>query len=247
MLNINFLLKAIALTGVTSGLVLTSSYSLAAKGADPILSKVMINQLEIRDIEGEDNDSDIETVLEGQAWMGKDLNKFWLKLESEYINKDEYETELQLLYSKAIAPYWDLQIGARSDIGPDDSNNWAVLGLQGLAPYYFETDMAVFVSEEGDVAARVSLEYELLFSQKLILTPEITLDAFAQDNDKTSMGSGLASSDIGLRLRYEITKEFAPYIGISQNNLYGKTQSYAKAAGLDSESTQWVVGIRAWF
>ncbi len=224
------------------GLILASNFSLAAKGGDPIISKVMIDQLEIRDDSGEN-----ETVLEGQTWIGKDLKKLWIKLDSEYVDSDEYETELQLLYSKAVAPYWDLQVGLRSDNSPDESENWAVIGMQGLAPYYFETDVAAFVSEEGDIAARASFEYELLFTQKLVLTPEITLDAFAQDNDDTGMGSGLASTNIGLRLRYEFIREFAPYVGLSQTNLYGNTQDYARAAGLDSDSTQWVVGIRAWF
>ncbi len=191
------------------GLILASNFSLAAKGGDPIISKVMIDQLEIRDDNGEN-----ETVLEGQTWIGKDLKKIWIKLDSEYVDSDEYETELQLLYSKAVAPYWDLQVGLRSDSSPDESENWAVIGMQGLAPYYFETDVAAFVSEEGDIAARASFEYELLFTQKLVLTPEITLDAFAQDNDDTGMGSGLASTNIGLRLRYEFIREFAPYVGL---------------------------------
>jgi len=224
------------------GLILASNFSLAAKGGDPIINKVMIDQLEVRDDSGEN-----VTVLEGQTWIGKDLNKLWIKLDSDYVDSDEYETELQFLYSKAVAPYWDLQVGLRNDNSPDESENWAVIGMQGLAPYYFETDVAAFVSEEGDVAARASFEYELMFTQKLILTPEITLDAFAQDNDETGMGSGLVSTDIGLRLRYELVREFAPYVGVSQSNLYGKTRDYARAAGLDSDSTQWVVGIRAWF
>lgn len=225
-----------------TGLILASNISLAAKGGDPIISKVMIDQLEIRD-----DSSETETVLEGQTWIGKDLKKLWIKLDSEYVDGDEYETELQLLYSKAVAPYWDLQMGLRSDNSPDENENWAVVGLQGLAPYYFETDVATFVSEEGDIAARASFEYELLFTQKLILSPEISLDAFAQNNKDEGMGSGLASSSIGLRLRYEWVREFAPYVGFSQTNLYGKTQDYARAAGLDSDSSQWVVGIRAWF
>ncbi len=224
------------------GLLLISNFSLAAKGGDPIINKVMIDQLEVRDDSGEN-----ETILEGQTWIGKDLNKLWIKLDSEYANSDEYETELQLLYSKAVAPYWDLQVGLRSDNSPDENENWAVIGMQGLAPYYFETDVAAFVSEEGDVAARASFEYEMLFTQKLILTPEITLDAFAQDNKDASVGSGLASTNIGLRLRYELIREFAPYVGVSQNNLYGKTRDYARDAGNDSNSTQWLVGVRAWF
>ncbi len=224
------------------GLVLASNLSLAAKGGDPILTKLMLDQLEVREESGES-----QSVLEGQVWIGQDLNKLWIKLDSDYVDSDEYESELQLLYSKAVAPYWDMQVGLRSDKGPDETENWAVLGVQGLAPYYFETDAAAYISEEGDLAFRASFEYELLFTQKLILSPEVTLDAFAQDNDETGIGSGLASSNLGLRLRYEFVREFAPYVGVTQENLYGQTSDYAKDAGLDTRSTQMVVGIRAWF
>ncbi len=227
---------------ITLGLLLASGMSMAAKGGDPIISKVMIDQFEVRDDSGEST-----TVLEGQAWIGKDLNKLWLKLDSDYENSDEYESELQLLYSKAVLPYWDLQLGLRNDSSKDETNNFAVLGIQGLAPYYFETDAATFVSEDGDISARVSFEYELLFTQKLILSPEISFNIHAQDDAQSGIGSGLASSNMGLRLRYELAREFAPYLGINQDQLYGKTADYAKAAGIDSRNNQWVIGVRAWF
>ncbi len=223
-------------------LMVASNISLAAKGDDPVLGKFMLDQLEVRDDNG-----DTQNVVEGQGWIGQDLNKFWIKLDSEYESDDEYESELQLLYSKAVDTYWDMQLGVRIDEGPDDSQGWAVIGLQGLAPYYFETDMAAFISDEGDLALRLSLEYELLFTQKLILSPEITLDAYGQSNQENGTGSGLASSNIGLRLRYEIEREFAPYVGWTLSKLYGNSRDYAEAAGGDANNSQWLVGIRAWF
>lgn len=235
-------MKNINTVAILVGLLLISNISMAAKGGDPIITKVMIDQLEVRDDSGE-----TITVLEGQTWIGKDLNKLWIKLDSDYESSDEYESELQLLYSKAIAPYWDLQMGLRSDNSKDDSNGFAVLGIQGLAPYYFETDAAAFISEDGDVSARLSFEYELLFTQKLILSPEITFDVHGQNDAELGIGKGLANSNIGLRLRYEISREFAPYIGFSQDQLFGKTADYAKDAGLDSSNSQWVLGVRAWF
>jgi len=223
-------------------LMVVSNVTLAAKGDDPVLGKFMLDQLEVRDDNG-----DTQNVVEGQGWIGQDLKKFWVKLDSEYESDEEYESELQLLYSKAVDTYWDMQVGVRIDEGPEKTQSWAVIGLQGLAPYYFETDAAAFISDEGDLALRLSLEYELLFTQKLILSPEITLDAFAQNNQEDGTGSGLASSNIGLRLRYEIEREFAPYVGWTQSNLYGNSRDYAKAAGGDASNRQWVVGIRAWF
>lgn len=227
---------------VTVGLMLASVISWAAKGGDPVISKVMVDQLEIRDDSGEST-----TVLEGQTWIGKDLNKLWIKLDSDYESSDEYESEVQLLYSKAVAPYWDLQMGLRNDNNPDENDSYGVLGFQGLAPYYFETDVAAFISEDGDLSARLSFEYELLFTQKLILSPELSMDLYGQDDTENGIGSGLSSSNLGLRLRYEIAREFAPYIGISQDQLYGDSADYAKLAGIDDNRSQWVVGVRAWF
>jgi len=223
-------------------LIVASNVTLAAKGDDPVLGKFMLDQLEVRDDNG-----DTQNVVEGQGWIGQDLKKFWVKLDSEYESDEDYESELQLLYSKAVDTYWDMQVGVRIDEGPEKTQSWAVIGLQGLAPYYFETDAAAFISDEGDLALRLSLEYELLFTQKLILSPEITLDVFAQNNQEDGTGSGLASSNIGLRLRYEIEREFAPYVGWTQSNLYGNSRDYTKAAGGDASNSQWVVGIRAWF
>lgn len=224
------------------GLMGLTQLSLAAKGGDPILTKVMVDQLEVREESGEQ-----QNVLEGQVWIGQDLNKLWIKLDSDYENSDDYETELQLLYSKAVAPYWDLQMGVRSDNSPDENETWAVLGVQGLAPYYFETDAAAFLSEDGDLAFNLSFEYELLFTQKLVLSPELSLDMYAQDDDEAGVGSGLAASNLGLRLRYEMVREFAPYIGISQSNLLGNTKDLVEDVGGSTSSTQYVAGFRAWF
>ena len=235
-------MNKIYLVMASMGLMLASTVSLAAKGGDPVISKVMVDQLEVRDDSGEST-----TVLEGQTWIGKDLNKLWIKLDSDYESSDEYESEVQFLYSKAVAPYWDLQMGLRNDNSPDENDSYGVLGFQGLAPYYFETDVAAFIAEDGDLSARLSFEYELLFTQKLILSPELSLDLYAQDDSENGIGSGLSSSNLGLRLRYELTREFAPYIGISQDKLYGDSADYAKLAGIDDNRSQWVVGVRAWF
>jgi copper resistance protein B len=154
---------------------------------------------------------------------------------------------LQALYSRAIAPYWDLQLGLRHDFQPSPSRSWGVIGIQGIAPYFFEVDTALFIGESGQTALRVEAEYELLFTQKLILTPEVELNFYGQDDKDLNIGSGLSDLEAGLRLRYEIRREFAPYIGVNWNKSFGNTADFASAEGEDTDDVQWVVGLRAWF
>ncbi|WP_026244759.1 copper resistance protein B [Dasania marina] len=223
-------------------LVALSPAAYAGGKDDPLLSKVMIDQLEVRD-----SDEDNPWVLEGQAWLGKDLQKLWLKVDAERVDGATEELELQALYSQAIAPYWDLQVGLRRDSKPTPSRNWAVIGVQGLSPYFFEIDTALFIGESGRSALRVQAEYEILFTQQLILSPEIEANFYGQNDSELGIGSGLSDVQAGLRLRYEIRREFAPYIGINWQKSFGNSADYARSAGHDVQDSQWVVGIRAWF
>jgi copper resistance protein B len=228
---------------LTIPLLLGSVTSASAGGNDdPLLTKVLIDQFEIRDADGSD-----PLVLDGQGWIGKDLNKLWIKTEIERVDGDTEEAELQALYSRAIAPYWDLQLGLRHDFQPSPSRSWGVIGIQGIAPYFFEVDTALFIGESGQTALRVEAEYELLFTQKLILTPEVELNFYGQDDKDLNIGSGLSDLEAGLRLRYEIRREFAPYIGVNWNKSFGNTADFASAEGEDTDDVQWVVGLRAWF
>ena len=209
---------------------------------DPVLTMTKLDQFEVRDADGSD-----PIILEGQAWIGQDLHKLWLKTELEYVDSDTEEAELQALYSRAIAPFWDVQVGLRKDFEPSPSRNWAVLGLQGLAPYLFEIDTALFLGESGRTGLRLEAEYELLFTQRLILSPEIEVNFHGQNDEATGTGSGLSNVELGLRLRYEIRREFAPYIGINWSKKYGNTADFSRQEGADVSDTQLVVGIRAWF
>jgi len=215
---------------------------LAAGGDDPLLTKVMVDQFESRDSEGPN-----PTVLDAQMWIGKDLNKFWLKTEVEQVDGETEEAKVQALYSRAIAPYWDLQTGLRRDYRPEPGRDWFVLGLEGLAPYFFEIDAAVFIGENGRSAARLEAEYELLFTQRLILSPEIEMNFYGKDDPELGIGSGLADMEAGLRLRYEISREFAPYIGVNWTRKFGRTADFARAAGEETQDTQLVAGLRFWF
>ncbi len=209
---------------------------------DPLLTKVMVNQLEIRSADGS-----TPLVFAGEAWIGKDLNKFWLKVDSEFTAGQVRDKEVQGLYSRAIAPFWDMQIGWRRDIRPVPHRDWLTLGVKGLAPYFFDIDAAVFIGESGQSAARLQVEYDILFSQRLILTPEVEFNLYAKDDPETSIGSGLANIETGLRLRYEIRRQFAPYIGLNWNRLLGQTSDYAREEGDDVDNVRFVAGVRGWF
>ncbi|MBA6412081.1 copper resistance protein B [Parahaliea sp. F7430] len=223
-------------------LLIWGNTSLAAGDDDPLVSKLIIDQLELRD-----TDEDETWVLDAQGWVGKDLHKLWFKVDAERSEGNSQELELQALYNKAIAPYWDFQLGLRKDLKPSPSRSWAVIGIQGLAPYYFEIDSALFIGESGRAALRLEAEYELLFTQRLILSPEIELNLHAQNDAEHGIGSGLSDIEAGLRLRYEIRREFAPYMGIYWTKRFGNTADFARQEGLDSSEWQWVIGIRSWF
>jgi len=209
---------------------------------DPLIGKVMIDQFEKRYTEGSD-----PVVLEAQGWLGKDLHKLWIKIDAERVNGENEEVEVQALYSRAVLPFWDLQVGWRHDFRPVPNRDWAVVGVQGLAPYWFEIDAALFLGDSGRTALRFEAEYEVLFTQRLILTPELEINAFGKDDAETGVGSGLSDLELGLRLRYEIVREFAPYIGVNWTNKYGNTADFARATGGETSDVQFVLGVRAWF
>jgi len=211
-------------------------------GDNPVLTKVMFDQFELRN-----TDSENSFNVDAQAWIGNDLNKFWLKTDVEKRDGELEEAEVQALYSRAIAPYWDLQLGIRQDLKPSPTRTWGVLGVQGLAPYFFEVDAALFVGESGKTAMRIAAEYELLFTQKLILSPEIEVNLYGQNDWETGAGSGLSDITAGLRLRYEIKREFAPYIGVNWSKQFGTTADMAENKGESASDTTLVAGLRIWF
>ena len=211
-------------------------------GAQPTYY-VLFNQLETQSADGRD-----DLYWNGQAWYGGDINKIWFKTEgkSSLNNGDVEDAELQALYSRAIAPYWNLQAGLRHDFKPD-SLDYAVIGVQGLAPYFFEIDVSAFLSTEGNVSARAEIEYDLLLTQRLILQPRIEANLSLQDVPERMLGAGLNNIDAGLRLRYEIKREFAPYIGIEWQGNFGDTKNFIQATGGETDKTVFVAGVRTWF
>ncbi len=209
---------------------------------DPLLLTVILDQLEMRDVGGDNTLS-----WDGQGWLGRDLRKIWFKTDGERTAGSTDEAELQFLYSKAIARYWDFQVGVRHDFEPSPSRSWAAIGFKGLAPYFFDIDAAAFIGESGRTALRFEAEYELLLTQRLILTADSEINLYGQNDPNVGVGAGLSDLEAGLRLRYEIRREFAPYIGINWSRLFGNTADFARITGEKSSETQLVIGLRAWF
>lgn len=184
---------------------------------------------------------------EGEAWMG-DLNRAVLRSKGEGTFGEGIEhAEVQLLYSRALDPWWNLQVGARQDFRPEPARTHAVVGIEGLAPYFFHVTAAVFLSHKGDVTGRVEASYDQRLTQRLILQPRVEFDLSAQDIPELRTGSGLSQAELGLRLRYEIKREFAPYIGVNWTWKAGQTADYARIDGRDTIDRAAVAGVRFWF
>ncbi len=205
-------------------------------------SQVMVSLLERQQRSGEDG-----YRWEGEAWFGGDIHRLVLKTEGEGGDHEGVDhAEVQSLYSRAIGPYFDLQAGVRQDLEPR-ALTYATVGVEGLAPYWFDVGAAAYLSTEGDLLGRVEGSYDLRLTQALILQPRLEVNLSAQDVPKTATGSGVTDAELGLRLRYEITRQFAPYVGVSWERKFGGSADFARAAGERSRSTSLVVGLRAWF
>lgn len=198
-------------------------------------------------LETQVTDGDAGYLWDMQGYYGGPTSRLWFKSEGEgAFGEPIEEAEFQALYAKAIAPYWDLQAGVRQDVGGPETTH-AVIGIQGLAPYMFEVDAAMFVSHRGDITARIETELDQRITRRLILQPRAEITLSAQDIPHLGIGAGLDSVELGVRLRYEFMREFAPYIGVEQSWRLGKSADFMRAAGEDSSATHYIVGVRFWF
>lgn len=205
--------------------------------------QVMFNLAEYRARKGRDG-----YRWDGEAWIGGDINRLWLKSEGESVFRQGVEAaEIQALYSRAIDPFFNLQAGVRQDFKPGRPTTYATVGFEGLAPYWFEVEGAAFLSDKGDLLGRLEGYYDQRITQRVVLQPRIELNLAAQDVPETRTGAGLSSAELGLRLRYEISRQFAPYIGFSYDAKLGQTARYARADGEDPTVASFVTGIRLWF
>ena len=186
--------------------------------------------------------------FEGAAWIGGDIDRAKLKAkaEGEFGGAPDH-VEVQALWSRAIDPWWNLNAGVRYDVNPEPSRAYAVLGVEGVAPWWFHVEGAAFVSAKGDVHLRAEGSYDQRITQRLILQPRIEANVALQDVPELGIGGGLSDIELGLRLRYEIVPEFAPYVGVEYARKLGGTARFARAAGEGVGRTSFVAGVRLWF
>lgn len=210
--------------------------------------QVLFEKFEFRTGQAED-----AAVVDAQGWIGGDYQRFWWKAESEQERRNPKagEFEVQALYSRLIHPFWDVQAGLRLDrsySGPNrDTRAHLALGLQGIAPYWFEVEPTLFVSEDGDISFKMEASYEQLITQRLVIEPRMDLAASFQNDRQRGIGTGFTDVELGLRLRYEFNRQFAPYVGVTWSSSLGASADIRRNAGERVSTAAVVVGIRSWF
>ena len=208
----------------------------------PLLGYLLVDQLEWQDADEGDRG-----VWDISGWLGYDMNRLWWRSEGERSNGEFEAAEVHLLYGRAISRWWDVVAGIRQDFEPGPGRTYAAVGIQGLAPYWFETQLTLYAGEQGQTAARLEAEYELLLTNRLILQPLVEINAYGQRDLENGIGAGFSDMEAGLRLRYEIRREFAPYVGLNWSRSLGNTADLIKAGGGDISELTAVVGLRMWF
>jgi copper resistance protein B len=206
------------------------------------IGHVLFDQLEWRNTaNGED------TAWDARASYGGDFNKALIKTEGEYAHDEFDGARAELLWDHIFSRWWSAQLGVREDLGVGPSRSWVAIGVEGLAPYWFDIEATAYVGDEGRSALRFDAEYDLLFTQRLILRAEMEANLYGKADPERQIGSGLSDAQVALRLRYEIRREFAPYVGIVWQKKFAGTADYAEAAGSYVSDVQAIAGIRFWF
>jgi copper resistance protein B len=209
---------------------------------DPFNRSLLFDELELHEHDG-------RRGLEWDAtfWAGRTFDKLTVRTEGEKSGGTTEDAELELLWAHSVARWWDVVAGARADFEPGTAESWAAFGVQGLAPYRFELEATVYVGDGGDTAARFEGEYELLITPRLVLQPQLELNWYGQADAPRGVGTGLANAEAALRLRYEFTRELAPYVGLVRERKFGATADRARASGEEADDTRLVAGIRLRF
>lgn len=208
---------------------------------DPIVAMFMVDRLEVRNVEGDPLNWDVNVSI------GRDFNKLLIRTEGELVDGRVEGAELEALWARPVARWWSLVAGARQDIRPQEARSWLALGVEGLAPYQFHVQATGYVGEEGRTALRLETEYDLLLTNRLILQPRFELNAYGKPDLSRGIGSGISDLELGLRLRFEIRREVATYLGVAWVNKFGRTADIANANGEDAHELQALVGLRVWY
>jgi len=213
----------------------------------PVMDQTIFAHAIFNQLEGRWNGSNTQFRWDGQGCVGTDYDKLWVTSEGTLSKGALDDGQQQFLYSRAVTTYFDLQGGLRSDLDSRPTRNWAAFGTQGLAPYFFDLEVTGFVSSEGHLAGKLEASYDLLLTQRLILQPQIELNVYSKSDPARLVGAGFSDIDTGLRLRYEFSRTFAPYLGLVYEGKFGQTANFARQAGESTSDVRFVFGIRTWF
>ncbi len=204
-------------------------------------AKVMLDRLEWQ--EGDDSTLAWDTA----AWYGGDFDKVWLAAEGERADGQTQESRLELAWDRIVSPWWSVRAGLRHDGGIGPARDWLGVGVAGLAPGFIEVEAALYLDDQGRSAFRLTTERDFLLTQRLVLQPEIELAAYGRDDPEKLIGAGLSDLELGLRLRYELRREVAPYVGVRWVEHFGDSAGFRRAADQEAGDLSWIAGIRAWF
>lgn len=231
------------------GVAVALPSSVSAEMGDPPLNHIIL----FEELEYGFNNGENPVSWDSTSWVGGDWNRIWFKTEGELSTVEpEVDGEAQLLYSRLIAPFWEIQVGLRGDLvaaegQATEGRGHLVLGLEGLAPYWFEVEPAVFVSHRGDVSFRLRATYDLFITQRLVAHPSFETNIAVQSVPEFGVGAGFNDIELGLRLGYQIARELTPYVGVSWNQAFAETADFRRAAGGKASDVQGVAGLRFWF
>jgi copper resistance protein B len=205
------------------------------------MSFVLFDQLEWQ------GDESGGLTLENTSWFGADIDRLWIRAEVESGDGRLESGSLHALWGHSVSRWWDVVAGVRQDVRPGDPQTWAAVGIQGLAPYWFEVEATAYVGADARTRLNLEAEYDLLLTNRLVLQPVIEADIYGKSDPARGIGAGLSAIEGGLRLRYEFRREFAPYVGVTWQRSYFGTADRARAAGEEVGSTRLAIGLRTWF
>ncbi|MHB8529829.1 MAG: copper resistance protein B [Caulobacteraceae bacterium] len=240
-------LAAAAVAGAASAQVAAGDPNIAAPYGPPVADEHVWVHGVLDQFEARLRDGDTGLRWDGEAWAGPDEWRLWLKSEGEVTHGQVSDGQTEVYVSKPISTYFDVQVGGRYDLDSGPGRGWGAIGVEGLAPYFFHVAATAYVSDQGRYAAKFKTSYDQLLTNRLILEPEAEINLYARDDPARRVGSGLSDLDAGLRLRYEIARKFAPYVGVTWEQKFGRTASFARAADEPSHDVRLAVGIRSWF
>lgn len=213
----------------------------------PVSDNMTFHQLLFDELEYTNSREGSGLAWDFNGWVGRDYNRLWIKSEGERRGGKTEDARIELLWSRPVEAFWDLQAGVRRDFGSGPKRNWLAVGIQGVAPYWFDVEATAYLGSSGRTSLRLRAEYQFVLTQRTFLAPEVEVNFHGKSDPARGIGSGLSDMEYGLRLRHELRREFAPYVGVNWTRRFGRTADLARAAGEPVLERQFVAGVRVWF